>query len=82
MDDTPHHTMTALFDQLGLPSTPEAIATFVGTHRGLPLSTRLFDAAFWSPSQSTFLREELREDGDWALVIDSLNASLRTQPTL
>ena len=77
-----HHTMTSLFDQLGLPSEPEAIAAFLHAHRNLPLTTRLFDAPFWLPSQAAFIRENLSEDGDWAVVIDSLDASLRTPPTV
>ncbi|MEY2890214.1 MAG: hypothetical protein RJA98_122 [Pseudomonadota bacterium] len=83
MDSPQHHnTMTDLFDQLGLPSSPEAISTFFSSHRDLPLTTRLWEAPFWSPSQASFLQEGLQADGDWAEIIDALNASLRRQPPL
>ncbi len=75
-----NHTMTDLFDQLGLPSQPKHIAEFVARRRPLPLEIRLYDADFWTPAQAAFIKDKLSEDGDWALVIDSLNASLRSRP--
>jgi len=75
--DTPFHPMQELFAQLGLDSTPAAIDAFIARHRPLPLEIRLFDAPFWSPSQSALIREKLQEDGDWAVLIDTLNTQLR-----
>lgn len=77
MDTTTHHTMEALFAQLGLPSEPADIEAFVRQHRPLADHLRLFEAPFWTDSQAIFLREQIRLDDDWALLIDTLNAQLR-----
>lgn len=74
--DKPVHTMNSLFDQLGLPSDNASIVNFITEHRPLPDTMRLSEAPFWSKSQAMFLREELQEDADWAMVIDELNAEL------
>lgn len=74
--ETPVHSMSNLFAQLGQPNDNAAINQFITTHRPLPDNTLLEDAAFWSPSQAAFLREEILEDADWAQVIDELNAAL------
>lgn len=74
--ETPVHTMTSLFAQLGLPSDPESIARFIATHSPLAQDVKLADAPFWTSAQASFLREEIIEDADWAEVIDQLNASL------
>jgi hypothetical protein len=44
----------------------------------LPEAVQLADAPFWKPSQAAFLREEILEDGDWAEVVDDLNARLHS----
>jgi hypothetical protein len=75
-----HHSMTELFDQLGLPSDEKSIANFIGRHYPLVMTTRLYDAPFWTPGQAAFIKEKMREDSDWAIVIDSLNVSLREHP--
>ncbi len=74
------HSMTDLFDQLGLPSRPVDIAAFVRSHCGMTADVPVWDAPFWTPSQACFLREKLRDDSDWALVIDSLSATLHEKP--
>ncbi|WP_442774414.1 DUF2789 domain-containing protein [Sphaerotilus montanus] len=74
------HSMKELFAQLGLDDDPAAIRAFIAQHRPLPLETRLFDAPFWSPSQSALIREKLQEDGDWSVLIDTLNTQLRASP--
>lgn len=74
--ESPIHTMSNLFAQLGLASDRAAIARFIDCHRPMPEAQRLPDAPFWSAAQAAFLREELLEDADWALVIDELNAEL------
>lgn len=73
--ESPVHTLSNLFGQLGLPSDEAGIARFIETH-ALPESTLLPDAPFWTPSQAAFLREEALGDADWAAVIDALNVDL------
>lgn len=80
MDTTTHHTMQDLFAQLGLPSEPGDIRAFLHQHRPLPDHLRLSEAPFWTESQANFLREKIREDGDWAVLVDTLNAQLREHP--
>jgi len=70
------HTLNNLFEQLGLPSDDASIKAFITEHRPLPDTMPLSEAPFWSRSQANFLREELLEDADWAMVIDELNAEL------
>ncbi|KQP38066.1 DUF2789 domain-containing protein [Pseudorhodoferax sp. Leaf274] len=69
-------TMHDLFDQLGLPSDEASVQQFVASHRPLPQDVPLADAAFWTPAQAQFLREQLNRDADWAEVVDQLNMSL------
>lgn len=75
MDTTPHE-MASLFRQLGLPDGESDIRGFIARHRPLPGGMALADAPFWSESQARFLREEWREDADWAPVVDQLNLAL------
>lgn len=74
--ETPLHSMRNLFAQLGLPSDQASIDEFIARHSPLPENMKLADAPFWTPSQATFLREEILEDADWAEIVDQLNASL------
>lgn len=71
-------SMTRLFDQLGLDSAPPFIESFIAAHKPLPDSVALADAPFWSASQAEFMRCELAGDTDWAIVIERLNAALRS----
>ena len=73
--DTTESNMTNLFLQLGLPADKPAIAAFIEDHQ-LPEQTALVDAPFWNDAQRQFLREELREDADWAIVVDELSEAL------
>ena len=75
--ETPIHSLTSLFDQLGLDSTDQAIETFIDDHRPLPGNIELHRADFWSASQASFLKEEIDEDADWAEIVDQLDALLR-----
>jgi hypothetical protein len=75
--DTTQRSLQQLFQQLGLPDSPEEIRRFVTRHRPLADGVRLADAPFWSPAQAQFLREEFTEDADWAEVVDQLNVMLR-----
>ncbi|WP_296262440.1 MULTISPECIES: DUF2789 domain-containing protein [unclassified Pseudomonas] len=71
--DTP--TLATLFEQLGLESDEASIDSFIGQH---PLSNdvKLIDAEFWTQQQAIFLKEKLRQDDDWAPVVDELNQRL------
>lgn len=83
MDTTTHHTLSDLFAQLGLPHQAADIRAFVHRHRPVPDGVRLFEAPFWTPSQAAFLKEQIRaDDGDWALLVDQLNAQLREHPAV
>ena len=75
--DTPIHSMTSLFEQLGLESSEEAIEQFVSQHPPLPQGVDLCDAPFWSKSQSAFIRGAKEEDADWAEIVDQLDVMLR-----
>ena len=74
--DTTFPTQTNLFQQLGLADDPRAIARFITVHRPLPGHVALWEAAFWSPSQARWLREEIADDANWTGVVDSLAVSL------
>ncbi len=76
--EQPVHPLSAVFAQLGLPEDTASIDAFIAEHAPLAGDIPLADAPFWSPSQASFLREELAEDADWAEVVDELNARLRT----
>lgn len=73
--DTSHHSLSALFDQLGLPSGKGEIERFVANHR-LALGQALPDAPFWNKAQSAFLRDALLDDSDWAEEADELAVML------
>ena len=73
--DASTHTLHDLFEQLGLEASPAAIDKFIGEHP-LPEDVKLIDAPFWTPQQAQFLKEELREDADWAIAVDELNQRL------
>jgi len=74
--DTSTHNLATLFEQLGLPSSEEAIQSFVAEHH-LPPETKISEADFWNATQAQFLAEALSDDSDWAEVVDELNALLR-----
>ncbi|NWA85432.1 DUF2789 domain-containing protein [Pseudomonas sp. D2002] len=73
--DAPIPTLETLFEQLGLESTPEAIDAFIDEHP-LTEDVKLIDAPFWTPQQAAFLKEELRDDAEWAIAVDELNQRL------
>lgn len=80
--ETPVHTLNDLFAQLGLPSADAEIEHFITRHAPLADDIRLCDAPFWNAAQSTFLREEWCEDGDWAELVDELDLALRRPPSV
>lgn len=67
--------MTNLFLQLGLDADEAAIAQFIRTHQ-LPTEVKLADAPYWNEAQRQFLSEEIKEDAEWAIVVDQLNEAL------
>ncbi len=75
--DTSKHTLSTLFEQLGLAADEKSIEDFVTKYSPLPAEIALQDAPVWSESQSHFLEEGLEEDSDWAEVIDELDARMR-----
>lgn len=75
--ETNQHGMSDLFDQLGLPSSDSDIQTFIAAHRILNPKVILCEAPFWTPMQARFLREQIKIDADWAVVVDTLDSSLR-----
>ncbi len=74
--ERPLHDMANLFAQLGEPDDEAAIALFIERHRPLAGGVLLHEAAFWTPSQSGFLREAILDDADWAEVADALNSEM------
>jgi hypothetical protein len=74
--DLTNHSVRDLFAQLGLPNEEADIQAFVALHRPPPGGVRLADAPYWTEAQARFLREEVREDADWAEVVDQLNLML------
>tara|TARA_B100000809_G_C15127836_1_gene527048 strand:+ start:561 stop:794 length:234 start_codon:yes stop_codon:yes gene_type:complete len=75
MDISPH-TITTLFQQLGLLSSDSDIDSFFTQHK-LDHETRLVNADFWTEAQAAFLQEALDEDADWTEIVDQLDARLR-----
>lgn len=67
--------MTHLFQQLGLDASETAIAEFIGQHQ-LAAEVYISEADFWTAAQSQFIREHMKSDDDWAIIIDQLNESL------
>ena len=78
--ETPIHSQTSLFEQLGLDSASSAIETFIDNHRPLASNIELHEANFWNASQASFLRQVIDEDADWAEIVDQLDALLRYPP--
>ena len=74
--EAPDHSINALFDQLGLDSSDQAIERFLASQQTLPADVPLHQAPCWTPAQATFLREAVAEDADWAEVVDHLDALL------
>ncbi|WP_334177268.1 DUF2789 domain-containing protein [Pseudoxanthomonas sp.] len=74
------HPFSELFAQLGLANDDTSIQQFIATHFPLPDGVRLEDAPFWSTAQAQLLREERRDDADWAMVVDRLNVALHATP--
>lgn len=75
--ETPIHSLSTLFDQLGLDSTDQAIEGFINRNKPLPGHVELYEAGFWNASQASFLKQAKDDDADWAEIVDQLDAMLR-----
>jgi hypothetical protein len=75
--DTSRHTLSTLFEQLGLPSEASNVEHFIAEHRPLPPDIALAHARFWNQAQKDFLIEALDADSDWAEQVDTLDSLLR-----
>ena len=71
------HSLNALFDQLGLDDTDEAIEAFITSHKPVPGNLELHEAELWNSSQASFLKQAKDEDADWAEIVDQLDVMLR-----
>ena len=77
-----HHVrFTDLFAQLGLAYDTQSVESFIEKNAPLHETVKLEDAAFWSASQATFLREAIVLDANWAEVVDQLDTALREKTT-
>ena len=70
------HSFSDLFAQLGLPCEESDIRAFINSHRPLPETMTLSEAPFWTPAQAQLIREQWKQDADWAEVVDQLNLAL------
>jgi hypothetical protein len=73
------HSLSNLFEQLGLSFDEFSIDNFIKTYSPLPTNILLSEAPFWTPTQAAFLHEEILKDADWAEVIDQLNEKLHSK---
>ena len=74
--DTSQNNLCTLFAQLGLASEPPDVEQFIAEHSPLDSSVHIIDASFWAPAQSSFLRQQMTADAEWALAVDELNVRL------
>ena len=75
--DTSLHLVKDLFLQIGLPSDKADIDKFIRENKGIPTGVPIWEAEFWTQSQSSFLKESYDEDSDWVEAVDHLDALLR-----
>jgi hypothetical protein len=75
--EKPIHSITSLFDQLGLNSSEKEIDNFIAKSSPLPKGMELYKAKMWNASQADFLKQAKEEDADWAEIVDQLDAMLR-----
>ncbi|HWK54836.1 MAG TPA: DUF2789 family protein [Hyphomicrobiales bacterium] len=74
-------TMNALFAQLGLANSDEAIVAFLDANPHARLSAHLHESPIWNASQAAFLRQAILDDADWCNLVDQLDARLRKGAT-
>ena len=71
-----NHPLSSLFEQLGLTNSGQEIDTFIKQHSSLASNVLLHNAAFWSASQASFLKQAKDDDADWAEIVDQLDVML------
>lgn len=71
-------TMTALFEQLGLDSSPESIEAFFSRHHLQP-EVDVSEADFLSFEQRLTLARMRDEDAEWAEIVDTMETLLHKQ---
>jgi len=69
--------MSALFSQLGLDNTDNAIQYFLRVHSPLPEHVILHKASVWNCSQALFLQQAISDDSEWSYLVDHLDSLLR-----
>ena len=74
----PKYSINALFAQLGLESSDEAIDDFIEKNQ-LAKDEKLIEAEVRTDNQRMFLQEEWKKDAAWVVVIDELNVRLHPQ---
>ena len=71
------HTLSSLFDQLGLDNEAASIEQFIALHKPIAGNIELHKAIFWNNSQASFLKQMKDEDADWSGIVDQLDVMLR-----
>lgn len=71
------HTLSSLFDQLGLDSETESLEQFIALHKPISSEIELHKFSFWTESQASFLKQMKDEDADWSGIIDQLDVMFR-----
>lgn len=72
-----NHSITSLFEQLGIGDSEEDINRFINRFAPIPSAVELHEAHCWNQAQAAFLKQAKEEDADWAEVVDQLNVMLR-----
>lgn len=75
--ESPDHSLSSLFVQLGLDSSDQAIERFIAEHTPVAHHIMLHEAGFWNAAQADFLKQAVDDDADWAIVVDRLDSLLR-----
>ncbi len=75
--ESTQHSLSELFEQLGLSGKPQDIEQFVRQHQGELGRESLHQAPFWNDGQASFLRQAYEQDADWAELVDQLDVLLR-----
>lgn len=75
--DFQNHSITSLFEQLGIGDSEKDINRFINRFAPIPSAVELHEALCWNKAQAAFLKQAKDEDADWAEVVDQLNVMLR-----
>ena len=75
--EPPVHTLTSLFNQLGLDSSEQGIEKFINNNKPLPGNVELHNARIWNNAQATFLKQVIEEDADWVEIVDQFDTMSR-----